>query len=89
MNRPTYWKWVLSYLGMIFANALFSELYGGDGMLVATLVMGWYPFAWYCGYWRMVDAGKHGLWAVFTPILLGTIIIGCIKSAPFPARTML
>jgi hypothetical protein len=42
----------------------------------------WVCFAWYAGYQRVKDAGQHGAWAIFTPFVLGLVVIGCLKSKP-------
>ena len=39
-------------------------------------------YMWVIGAMRMDDTKHSNAWAIFAPSLIGTIIIGCLKSAP-------
>ena len=86
MDRPTYWGWmVLSFIVMYAGGYMigYTDPYGYEtSIAMEMLVNGWVVFAWIIGYARVKDAGRHGAWAIFTPIFLGLIIIGCLKSRP-------
>jgi uncharacterized membrane protein YhaH (DUF805 family) len=81
MNRLEYWKLVGLYMAIVFVVG-FMQGYGHDlDGFNALLYVVWHPFAWVIGYQRIKDAGHHGLWAFFTPFVIGLIWLGCLKSA--------
>ncbi len=85
MDRPTYWGTMIVSLLVCFMigymNPYNAELItGADGV--------WIIFAWVIGYQRIKDAGHHGAWAIFTPFLIGMVIIGCLRSKEPCANTL-
>jgi uncharacterized membrane protein YhaH (DUF805 family) len=80
MDRPTYWGWVVALFIIFFLIGFIGETVGmGEEAVLFTQTFGLIPF-WILGYQRCQDAGVHGAWAIFTPILIGMIWIGCLKS---------
>ena len=87
MDRQTYWLLTAIYLGATFAlgymDGYLYEATGSGGPfpgLVALATTFSLPFFWTIGYWRLKDAGQHGGWAVFAPIVIAMIWIGCLRT---------
>ena len=84
MNRSEYWlRVILLFVGLFVAGFFIGVVNNGTipDSLYALIQMGVVIFMWWLGYERCQDAGIHGGWAVFAPILIGTVILGCIRSS--------
>ena len=77
MDRPTYWGWCVALFVIYF---FFGYLTIGYGQLLDALIVLSVPVYWVIGYQRCQDAGIHGFWAIFTPILIGMIVLGLFPS---------
>jgi uncharacterized membrane protein YhaH (DUF805 family) len=49
----------------------------GFYVIVQLASVGW---LWYIGLQRMRDTGYSEWWAIFTPFIIGMIVIGCLAS---------
>ena len=78
MKRAEYWGYVVALWVIFFiAGYVFVQI---DETLYNLLLLFNLIAMWVLGYHRIKDAGHHGAWAIFTPFLLGTIIIGLLPS---------
>ncbi len=70
-------------LAAIFTAGFFIGMFN-NGVIpedVNTVIVGGSAiYMWFIGYERCQDAGIHGGWALFAPILLGMIVLGCFGS---------
>ena len=83
MNRSDYWLRVIMTFVTVFAIGFFfgavnNGVIPDDAMLLVRA--GVAVYFWIIGYARCQDAGIHGLWAIFTPMLIGMIILGCLRT---------
>lgn len=77
MTRPTYWGWCVA---IFLIYVFFGYLLLYQQPILDALILLSVPFYWVIGYQRCQDAGIHGFWAIFTPLLIGMIIIGLFPS---------
>ena len=82
MNRSKYWVAILTTLVVIF---LFSYVTPADS-LGALEGMGIIAF-WIFGAMRMDDTKHSQAWAIFAPLIIGAIVIGCLPSKPKEGAT--
>ena len=83
MNRPTYWAYAIG--GFVAFFAVGSMLPHN----IDESTLGFFEFAGLVYYWvigakRMDDTKHSQAWAIFTPMLIGMIVIGCLKSKEKP-----
>jgi len=78
MNRSTYWAYTGVMLIFMFCVGFFSP---PNANLVMFDTLG-IVYMWIVGAMRMNDTKHSQAWAIFAPFLIGTIVIGCLKSAP-------
>lgn len=84
MNRSDYWlRVILLFVGLFVAGFFIGVVNNGviPEMLGILIQLGAAIFMWHIGYLRCQDAGIHGGWAFFAPILIGTLVLGCIRSS--------
>jgi len=84
MNRSEYWgRVILLYVGLFVAGFFIGAINNGtipEGLFM-VIQLGSMVYMWMIGYERCRDAGIHGGWAFFAPILIGTIVLGCFRSS--------
>ena len=90
MNRKKYWlSMVLLFVG-IFMIAFVAGAAGGISQGTESFLRGAALIGmWIIGAQRMDDTRHSQAWAIFTPFVLGLIIIGCLRSATPEERAAL
>ena len=83
MNRSEYWLRVILMFVALFVGGFFIGIVNNGLIpepLGSLITIGSAIFMWVIGYMRCQDAGIHGAWAIFAPVLIGMIVLGCIRS---------
>ena len=82
MTRTDYWVYVVLSLLAIFCIYFVVSATGNIMPLGidAIIQWAWIIMMWMIGYQRCQDAGVHGGWALFAPLSIGMIWIGCLRS---------
>jgi len=77
------------FLGLFAAGFFIAYANGGilPDAISDLITLGVTIYLWWLGYQRFQDAGISRIWALFTPIMLGAIILGCIRSSVVSVRS--
>jgi len=82
MTRQDYWvAVVLLFVGTFVVYFVFGFTQGYIPPGIDAIIQGaTVIFLWMIGYRRCQDAGVHVAWCIFTPIVIGMIWLGCLRS---------
>ena len=84
MNRSNYWlRVVLLWIGVFMLGVFIGVVNNGEvpADMLTIIEVSAAIYMWVIGYDRCQDAGIHGGWAFFAPIVIGTIVLGCFRSS--------